>query len=63
MFMQHHRTGYNAAAYITPRFPQVEVMCLPTIASLVQFLARQLPVGQGLLIPVVSRSHTTHHSR
>jgi len=28
------------------------------------FLARQPPVGQGLLIHEVSRSHsTTHHSR
>ena len=63
-FMQHQKTGYNASAYVTPRFSQLEVTCLPTIASLVQFLARQTPVGQGLLIPEVSRSHTTtHHNR
>ena len=33
----------------------VFVLCL--------FLARQPPMGQGLLIHEVSRSHTTHHSR
>jgi len=26
-------------------------------------LARQPPLGQGLLIHEVSRSHTTHHTR
>jgi len=27
------------------------------------FLSRQLPVGHGLLILEVSRSHTAHHTR
>jgi hypothetical protein len=32
--------------------------------SVYLFLARQLPVGQGLLIHEIYRSHiTTHHSR
>jgi len=35
-----------------------------TLLVLCLFLARELPVGQGLLIHEVSRSHTkTHHSR
>ena len=34
---------------------QYHIVCL--------FLARQPPVGQGLLIHEVSRSHTTHHNR
>jgi hypothetical protein len=39
--------------------------CWPVllVKLLYLFLARQLPVVQGLLIHEVSRSHTTHHSR
>jgi len=34
------------------------------LSDVILFLARQPPVGQGLLIYEVSRSHTTtHHSR
>jgi hypothetical protein len=43
----------------------VRKTCLElTLQSPVSILARQPPVGQGLLIHEVSRSHTTtHHSR
>ena len=38
--------------------------CLSYYSNTFLFLAQQPPVGQGLLIHEVSRSHaTTHHSR
>jgi len=50
------QTVHNASVYSAVATRFMYVVCL--------FLAQQSPVGQGLLIHEVSRSHTmTHHSQ
>jgi len=51
--------------YPNVNYPNIQLSEPPTIRkSTMSFLARQPPVGQGLLIHEASRSHTTtHHSR
>ena len=58
--------GYNTNAYVISSRPRC--MVVPKVLNwfrfIFLFLAQQPPVGQGLLIHEVSRSHTTtHHSR
>jgi len=67
-----HTTTFPLSSYCTHRYQLSQIVssiflclhCLSSYLFVCLFLARQPPVGQGLLTHQVSRSHTTtHHSQ
>ena len=69
-YYHHHHHHHNVTSYLwrTIMFLQWRIIVCPSRVSFTEcstglFLAQQPPVGQGLLIHEVSRSHTTTHHR